>query len=193
MLLLLVSLIKEFIVWQENGVVKPEIILDLHCVKNLLYVLVQMVAHRPNTHCATCRSQCQVPSVLRKLHLRYFKHRANLGSGNSSADLVHEDCVPGEIFLVGAERRGMRDAALHEIDRILVCKRWDLEDNVQARWINKATIRVERDLYGSSELSSVNPENVDATLARGDEQVVLTWVDIEASHLAFTNDVLAQR
>lgn len=40
--------VEELVVWQEDWIIKPKVVLQFHSIKNLLDVLMQMVAHRPN-------------------------------------------------------------------------------------------------------------------------------------------------
>lgn len=47
------NLIELLIVWQENWVVEPEVVRELHSILNLFDVLIEVVAHRPDADGAT--------------------------------------------------------------------------------------------------------------------------------------------
>ena len=127
---------------------------------------------------------------MRECHLGDFKHRADLCSWHTCAHFIHQDCIPGQVLLICSEMPNR--LATCEVLSIEACKCWHLGDDIETRCITLAAARVERHPDGSPQFPSVNSEDIDTTLARCDQEVVATWMQIEPCSFALTDHILAE-
>lgn len=71
-------------------------------------------------------------------------------------------------------------------------ERWHLNHNIQTRRVNQASLSVLWHINCASQLSSLNPKQIQLAPVRRNQQIVLTWMQIKAGNLTLSNKVLHQ-